>query len=73
MDYMFIIRVIYGDYNLEDGTGVKQNAELGRGRGSVGTYQILIDPRQIRDVGRPGPKICTITGQRIGYLQYSEP
>ncbi len=45
--------VIYGDYNLEDGTGVKQNAELGRGSfvtrplASLGYMQVKIDDKEI--------------------------
>ena len=33
--------VIYGDYDLEDGTGVKENAELGRGKFCNKTTSII--------------------------------
>ncbi len=45
--------VIYGDYDLEDGTGVKENAELGRGSfvtrplASLGYMQVKIDAKEI--------------------------
>ena len=45
--------VIYGDYDLEDGTGVKENAELGRGSfvtrplASLGYMQVKIDDKEI--------------------------
>ncbi len=45
--------VIYGDYDLEDGTGIKENAELGRGSfvtrplASLGYMQVKIDDKEI--------------------------